>query len=169
MQRQKSVLQKICPLLFTFRTYPPNICYLLLTLFMTFEVAGFQSLSKWSLFWQDQAVTSMNGISQNRARVRTQVSRQRGGREDIFRTYNCNLICNLSAESCHVIARKLSATNASPRSCMPPCTCHRPPVLYYSPQCSTVQGCTVQYTLGEGRCCPDPEARTAPAQLTVSQ
>ena len=88
------------------------------------------------------------------------------GGKDIFRTYNCNLICNLSANSCHVIARKLSLMQSSELHAS--VYLSLPPVLYYSPQYSTVQGCTAQYTLGEGRCCPDPEARTAPAQLTVS-
>ena len=102
--------------------------------------------------------------SESRPELRDRVA---AGAKDIFRTYNCNLICNLSANSCHVIARKLS-------SLMQSLALHAsvylslPPVLYYSLQYSTVQGCTAQYTLGEGRCCSDPDARTAPAQLTVS-
>ena len=90
--------------------YIPSISLLSFTHpFYRFEVAGFQSLSKWSLFWQDQAAANMNGISQSR--VKSYATEWRG-REDIFRTYNCNLICKLSANSCHVIARNVSATNA---------------------------------------------------------
>ena len=148
--------------------YIPSISLLSFTHpFYRFEVAGFQSLSKWSLFLQDQAAPSMNGISQSR--VQSYATEWRG-REDIFRTYNCNLICKPSANSCHVIARNVSATNAvQTQELHASVYLSLSPVLYYSPHYSTVQGCTAQYTLGEGRCCPDPEARTAPAQLTVSQ
>ena len=88
--------------------YIPSISLLSFTHpFYRFEVAGFQSLSKWSLFWQDQRP----------GRDKHQWNSQESGpelcdREDIFRSYNCNLICNLSANSCHVIARNVSATNA---------------------------------------------------------
>ena len=104
----------------------------------------------------------MNGISQSR--VQSYATEWRG-REDIFRTYNCNLICKLSANSCHVIARNVSATNAvQTQELHASVYLSLSPVLYYSPHYSTVQGCTAQYTLVK-----DAAAQTQrPGQLQLS-
>ena len=158
-------MQKRCKLLRAKSfSYPSYLCYLSLTLLAFLKWQAFKVYLNEVYFGKtrDQVATSINGIvrSQDRSYATERISL------DLttaiwFATLVQTLVMLLPENSKWLNAVQWLELHASVYLSLPP-------VLYYSPQYSTVQGCTAQYTLGEGRCCPDPEARTAPAQLTVS-
>ena len=147
-------MQKRCKLLRAKSfSYPSYFCYLSLTLLAFLKWQAFKVYLNEVYFGKtrDQVETSINGIvrSQDRSYATERIS------------LDLTTAIWFAENSKWLNAVQWLELHASVYLSLPP-------VLYYSPQYSTVQGCTAQYTLGEGRCCPDPEARTAPAQLTVS-
>ena len=98
-------------------------------------MAGFQSLSKWSLFWQDQVAANMNGISQSG--VQSYATEWRG--EKISLELTPAIWCASSVQALVMLLPEMSQRlmQCRPRSCMPLCTCHCP--LYFITRHITAQ------------------------------